>query len=337
MHRGFGTWFSAAGFSLVAACAVSCSSSDSSGGGAGGSGGGASGACFSTDPACGLAGSECLAMTDNSTESKFGFRIHQLVATAPPALTGFIQTGILDKNVPLDLENCYQYGRGWVSWLVELDTAANKLTIGGGPPMAKGGAQAGTCFISFTDTASSVEIKPATTNATLGADGKVTADPIDSLALPMYLDDSGSSYVVLPLHQVTFDSLQVSADHDCIGKFNGDTLDPELSCVPPGGQTAWTPGGSLEAYITVEESDTVLVKDLSETLCALLSGDPKYKDANGKCTRTNGVIDVKGDWDAASNTAGGAQDAFHLVASWAAGAMKVKGTATKLDCSDAAP
>jgi hypothetical protein len=337
MHRrSFGRWFSVAGLSLVATCAVACGSSDSNGGGSSDLGGG-SGACFPTDPSCGLAGSECLAMVDNSTQSKFAFRVHQLIATAPAALTGFVQSNILDKNVPLDLQTCYQYGHGWVTWLFQLDTSASTLTIGGGPPMAKGAAQTGTCFVDFTDATSGVEVKPATAHATIGADGKVTADVIDSVALPMFLDDAGQSVVVLPLHKLELESMQVSADHNCIGKFNGDTLDPALSCVPAPPATAWTPGGSLQAYITVEESDKVLVKDLNESLCVLLAGDPKYKDANGNCTRTNGVIDVKGDWDAASNTAGGAEDAFHLVASWAAGAMKVSGTATKLDCSDSAP
>lgn len=341
---------------------VACSSSDSAApagtggtggtGGSGGSGGtggtggsseggtdgGLSGACFGTDPVCGIGNSACYAMIDNVGQATQTFRIHQVVAQSPPALKG-LQTLILTPNVPLKLEACNTFGKGRITWLFSWDSATKKLTMGGGPPMPDGTkAKDGTCMLDIDDTANGQHLQPVTVDATVGADGTVTASAFPQIALPIYLDDTGSSVVYLPARNLHLADMKITDGGNCIGHFRGDTL-PADTCVPPAGEYAWTTGGTLKGTITVADSDKVWVSDLKESLCVVLSGDPTtYSDGvlgNQHCKKDGaGNILLKGDWDLATDSARapGTGDSFQLVADFAAGAFKVNGTKSTLTC-----
>lgn len=354
VHKLVGLVF-VAGLAFAGAACSSSDSADPGGsggsggtggtGGSGGSGGsdgstdgGSLGACFGTDPACGIGNSPCYAMTDNAGQTTQSFRIHQIVAQAPPALKG-LQTLVLSPNVPLKLDACNLYGKGRINWLFSYDTTAQKLTIGGGPPMPDASkAKDGTCMLDIDDTAAGIHMKPGTVDATVAADGTVTASSLDEIALPIYLDDAGASVVYLPVRKLHLENLKVTDGGNCMGHFRGDEL-PTDTCVAPAGEYAWTTGGVIKGTITVEDSDKVFVKDLSESLCVLLSGDPTtYGDGdvgNVHCKKDGaGKPTLKGDWDLATDAAvaAGTGDSFQLVADFAAGAFKVTGTKSTMTC-----
>ncbi len=339
------TWALAA--TCIASLAAACSSSDSSNPGTGG--GGSGGPCPGAE--CGYASSACLAVGDNTGAARTQLRMIQLVTTAPPALTSnFVEDTILNKNLRFAYGSCPLYGTGEFSWLFDWDTAAGKLTMGGGALLPdENAAKSGTCFLQFHDDTSGIDVAPATVDAPLGADGKFDAT-FDKIVIPIFLNPTATSYVLLPLHQVhvrTTDTGAVtdnagtpSATGNCLGTYKAAALPvtSDVYCIPDDNYSYFTPGGQLDGYVTVAESDAVWVKDLQESLCVLLSNDPAtYKDVDtSKCKRdAQGNITLKGDWDSATNSAMAGGDSFHLVAQFAANAVKINGTATKFDCSDA--
>lgn len=326
---------------------AACSSSDSSPTGDNGAGGSGSDGCPGTS--CNHADSVCLAIADNTGTGKTQLRMTQLVTTNPPALTTqFFEDIVLNKNMRLAYDSCPIYGTGQFSWLLSWDDASGKVTVGGGPTVAnEGQVKNGTCFLQLHDPTSGFDAAPVTVDSKIAADGTFDI-AIDSIVIPIFLDASGSNYVLLPLHhvemkntasgRVTDDAGNPSTSGNCIGAYKSDALDPGSSCYPDDNFTFFDPGGELTGYITVDESDTVMVKDLQETLCVLLADDPSLA-TDGKpkrCARdANNHILAKGDWDSATNTAKDGGDAYRLVAQFAAAAVPIKGTATSFDCSDA--
>lgn len=275
----------------------------------------------------------------------------QLVTTAPPALTEqFVEDTILNKNLRFAYDSCPLYGTGEFSWLFDWDTASGKLTMGGGALLPdESAAKSGTCFLQFHDDTSGIDVAPMTVDSTVGADGKFDAT-FDKIVIPIFLNPTATSLVLLPLHQVHIrntaggmlmdDAGNPSPTGNCIGAYKGAALPitSDVYCIPDDNYSYFDPGGELDGYITVDESDEVWVKDLDESLCVLLSDDPAtYKDDDThKCKRdAEGKLTLRGDWDAATNTAMAGGDSFHLIAKFAASAVKIKGTATQFDCSDA--
>ena len=328
--------------SLAAAC-----SSDSTTPGAGG--GGSGGVCPGAE--CVHSSSACLAIGDNTGSSRVQLRMMQLVTTAPPALTEkFVEDTILNKNLRFAYDNCPLYGTGEFSWLFDWDTAAGTLTTGGGALLPdEKAAKAGTCFLQFNDPTSGMDVAPATVASALGSDGTFDAS-FDKIVIPIFLNLAATSYVLLPLHRVhmrntpagklTDNAGNASATGNCLGTYKAAALpvSSDVYCIPDDNYSYFEPAGELDGYITVVESDTVLVNDLKESLCVLLSNDPAtYKDdVTHNCKRdAAGNITLKGDWDAATNSAKAGGDSFHVVAKFAANAVKINGVATKFDCSDA--
>ena len=356
---------------LVAALALpfavlSCSSSESAApAGTGGSAGVANdggvhpgnGPYGCPGATCDLSQSICLASADNAGKSRVDLRIGQLAVTAPKALTQpFVRDTVIGANLSLNVESCALYGKGQFSWLLSFDLANNTLTTGGAPIIADEAAlKAGTCFLDTRDAKTGLDIKPATVSATVAADGSFgTTGAVDKVAIPIFLDQTGQNVVYLPLHQVVFDGLpstgllgddgQPRRDGNCLGWYRSDSLAESENCLPADSNngTVWQNGAHLVGYITVAEADTVWVKDSAESLCVLLSPDSSCKDdgatdpsRKGYCVQTPKC--TTGDWDAASNTAGGAKDAYKLEANFAASGIAIKGVATQLDCSDAKP
>jgi hypothetical protein len=231
-------------------------------------------------------------------------------------------------------------GTGGFSWLFSFDKATNKLTTGGGPAVATAeDGKAGTCFYQFTQDGN--EVKPVQIDATLADDGTFSLTGATNVTVPIFLATGG--VVLLPLNHVAFNPGSKLTDNgNCLGEYK-TSLDPDLQCVPDDVVSYFDEGGSLAGYITVDNAEHVLVADLKETLCVLLSGERGETDGDGivHCpVDGQGKPTVTGDWQsdlpdgAGMAKAGG--DSWQLKASFAANAVTIKGVATKADCSDAA-
>ena len=335
---------------LLAAAACGSDESSAGSGGMAGSGGtagmaGSAGSdagtpeCMPTADVCFVngpsgPGAACMAKADFSSAAVTQLRATSHQVKSPAALAEpFVQDGIITKKSALAEPECHLNGSGQFNLLMEIDSAQKQLTIGGGIPQALAGApKDGTCYASFTDTASGLVVKPETQGYSEESDGSLSAT-FPSFVMPIYLADTttADSYVLVPLHDLTVNAT-LSADKNCIGRYAAETLDPGSDCQPAAGEFAWKTGGHYEGYITVEEADKVFVVSLGETLCVLLTGDPamwKGPAPEASCktsvgfTQTGGL--PKGDWCSTTNSAGGCQDAWRLVIDVAAQAIPIKG------------
>ncbi|MBW2524095.1 MAG: hypothetical protein JRI23_07965, partial [Deltaproteobacteria bacterium] len=287
------------------------------------SGPGPSGAdCYPDLAGCPALSTDCLALEDYSGQSQFTLRLSQLSVTRPAVLVQEVMYNIIGQGVHINLEQCNVSGQGTFAWLMHFDTDAGTLMTGGAIP--KPDPTDGFCF--QYDPAN--DIAPITVAAPLGGDGSFSAGPIDSLTVPIYLDMQLSDMVKLPLHDVSFTG-RVSADHNCIGRYNGDGLEPVNNCKPDldEGIEYFVNEATLDGYISLEEADTVVVDVLDQSLCVVLSGSPNtYGEGDNpmRCKRTDGAIDFVGDWCAATNSEGGCQDAVRLSGNLAASAVPLQ-------------
>lgn len=300
---------------------------------------------------CTYADSACLAIADNTGSDRMDLRMTQLNITFPEALKNkFLQDTVINKAMRLAYEeSCNYSGDGRFSWLFSWDKSTKKLTTGGGPPIAgEPGAKKGTCFIDFTEPKSGKEVKPQELDLEIGDDGTFEVSGID-VVVPIFLPGEGS--VLLPLREVhvktlpgksiTDDEGNPSSTGNCLGTYRKD-LDPATGCYPDDDITYFDNGASLEGYITVEDAEGVWISDMATSLCVLLGkqkDEIKVKGGDGThCKRDDdGNILLKGDWDSATNSRveDGTGDSFQLKGEFAASAVKILGTATKMDCSDA--
>ena len=301
-------------------------------------------------PICDLAGSTCLSLVDNSTATILDLRMSQFRATSPPAFaTAVVQGNLFDTSTTLHYDDCFPQGTGLLTWLFQWDVDKGTLTFGaGGPIPTKDAAKQGACFVTLTDAPTKFKVEPKTTASTVGADGAFLAGPVDSMVLPIFQKEDGSAYILLPLHQIELDSLpggglsddlgQPSARGNCIGRFDPAELDLSTDCKASiGPQSPWQNGASVVGLISLEEADSVYLPAQQQSLCVLVSGDPvKYRDpATGRCTRdADKKLLVRGDWDIATNAAGGAHDAWRFTGKLAASGIHIRGTSAKVDCAD---
>lgn len=276
------------------------------------------------------AGADCLAFTDNTDQSKFTLRMSQLTVTQPEALSKDTVAEIVSRGVRAKLPECKLQGDGTFNWLLEFDTAAGTLRTGGAKPVAD--PDNGYCFTDETVMQNGMPfvIAPIEGDAPIN-DGRFSAAITADVIVPIYLDATDTSKVVLlPLRQARLYDGEISADNNCIGKYNAAGLDPVNLCLPEDGKPAFIDGGKLEGFITIEEADTVVIDVLGQTMCVLLSADTlTYGDGGSpvqRCKRdANDVITLTGDWCAATNSAATAdcKDAFKLGATFAASAAKM--------------
>lgn len=309
--------------SLVAvagADAINCGGDGATSSSSGGSSsGGAS--CEPKDPSCSPVPSDCQALVDNSGQTKIQLRMAQLTITAPPALSTGIAPDLVAEGVYLNRPECYVIGNGTFSWLFEFDTASGTLKTGGAKPVSD--PSQGYCFVN--ETIGSFDVKPVEVAAPIGTDGSFGVDDgPDLLIVPIYLDASSTTPILLPLHEVRIFEASISSDRNCIGKFNAEGLDPRFNCAsdPEGGQPTFVNGAKLEGYITLEEADQVTVPQLSRSLCSLLA-----QESGPNCERDGSEFVTKGDWCSKTNSAAtaGCTDAFRLAADFAASAVKIHG------------
>lgn len=314
----------------VASMAAGCGGDDSGSGGSGASGsststtaaGGNAGFPCSPKASC-TAGHECLSLTDNASEAKPGLRMSQLVITKPPALASGIVKTVVAGGVLPKIPSCSINGQGTFNWLMQFDKAAGKLKTGGAKPVADGAK--GYSFVN--EMVMGQQLAPVEVDVTIGSDGKFDVAMGTDLVVPIYLDAGAMQVVILPLKKARLFQGTLSSDGNCIGKYNAEGLKADNNCLGDDMNPTFINGAKLDGYITLEDADTVVVSQLSETLCVLLSGDAaQFGDGSSptnKCKRTGGVIDYKGDWCDATNMAGGCQDSVQLGADFAASAVKI--------------
>jgi hypothetical protein len=283
-------------------------------------------------------GSPCLAMgVDNSGKSVADLRIRRLDVSAPPALAKpFVQKLVLNQGIDLHGQ-CGEGGDGTFSWLIQLDTANNKVTTGGAPPTMDPFNQ-GYCFVNAT--IGGLPIAPVTVSMTKASDGTWSSGTIPKLNVPIYPPGKPPVVIVLPISGGQVKGVTLSSDNNCIGSYNPNAITgnngPLNSCTDDiSSCDRWITGGSIGGYITLEEADQVLVPQLSESLCVLLTGgvDTMLGPTGEKlCARVNGQIKDKGDYCSNPAGPGGCQDSYWLAAAFAASAAKISATPNQPDC-----
>ena len=290
------------------------------------SSGGTGGAPLPCDPTCqqvqGVP-SDCVAITDNAGKTKFGLRMAQLAFNKPDELTAAknpVVAGVLAKGATINLPDCNLNGGGTFSWLLEIDTVAGTLKTGGAPIQAD--PTAGYCFVNSQLSGGPPAVSPLTVAAQLDANGNLTVPTGGDVVMPIFLVDL-DNYILLPLSHLVLAGTKVSPDHNCIGRYNAEALDPASQCLP----VEYTNGGKIEAFMTLEAADAIPVTSLNRSLCSLLTktddgGNPK------KCPRdANGKITSQGDWCAATNAPATAAcfDALEFAGDFAASAVDITG------------
>ena len=285
--------------------------------------------CTPTTPACGSSTSVCVATADASAAPSFGLRVAHLTLTAPKVFAQGAVKSIFDGSTAESLGQCNLQGSGMFNWLLRFDTEAGTLTTGAARPVSD--PFSGYTFMDETITlgATSFAIAPVTLSAPVDAACGLTSTAGD-VRLPFFGNLSGTMLTILPLRSLRFFNTHLTPDHNCIGAFNAFGLSPANGCAPDATHPAFLDGGQLEAFISLEDADAVLVPPLGESLCLLLTGDSaKYGSGGGggaNCKRGAGnAIVFQGDWCSATNqpAAGGCADAVSFAATFAASGTKI--------------
>jgi hypothetical protein len=287
--------------------------------------------CTIDNGKCGA--STCLPMANN-TGSVLDFRFRRLNIIAPPSLTFAVnptlQTAIINSAVDLNAKSCAEVGKGTFSWLLRVDKNAKTITTGGAPPPTDPFG-AGYCFYNHTvtvgDAGAPINVQPVTVPFTNTGDTYQTS-AIDKLYVPIFLDEKGTSVIILPLSKPILKDVTITENGNCIGSLNTDALakdctDSFSDC------SKWRTAGSLGGFITLEDADTVAIRELNQTLCVVLT---QTAPAN-KCARDGtGKITAKGDFCSTSNKAGDCADSFWLASTFAAAAVKINDGSTTPTC-----
>lgn len=278
----------------------------------------------SPDSKCTEVASECIALTDNKGKDTFTLRMSQLSIAKPAALAkpGLAKNAI-ESGVVMSLAPCNLKGTGTFNLLLQFDTKNKKIKVGGAKPTttpAKG-------YTYATGMASGLDIGPITDDLDLDASGNFSPAKGADINLPIYFAATDATPgVVLPLHKASITGT-LTDNNNCVGKYNADKLDPKKLCGPTDTVPYYTDGADLDAYITLEEADKVVIAQLGQSLCVLLSDNATmYGDMSTpkKCTRdAAGKILFKGDWCSTTNSPGSAacNDASKLTGTLAASAV----------------
>jgi hypothetical protein len=279
--------------------------------------------CTPMNAACNVS-SLCMASIDQSSAKVFGLRMAQLDVSLPAAFTTSPLAPMVESSILPDDTACDLLGTGTFSWLLQFNPTAGTLVTGGARPVAD--PTAGYSFDDETIASGSTSFHVA--SVTLSAEETpecAFSSSAADLVMPVFLDAAGASVMLLPLHQVGFDSGRISADNGCIGQYNAMGLDMANNCQPDGATRSFVDGASVSGFFVLEEADTVDVAMLGESLCVLLSGDAQSFGDGGtpieRCKRdASGNILFKGDWCEATNgkATPGCEDSLRFSAQFAA-------------------
>ena len=282
---------------------------------------------------CQAADKACLGLVDNTGLTKFSLRMSQMEITAPAALSsGIVRATVVDSVTPNN-KPCNLSGTATFSWLLQFDTASATLKTGGAKPVMD--ATQGYAFDDemIAQGAKTFHVQPISYQSIKpDASGSFAVTKGQDLVMPVFLNDTGTSVLLLPLHEARITMGTLSRNQNCIGTYNAAGLEPVNSCQPDGTHPQFLSGGKLDGYITLEEADTVVVSAISQSLCVLLSGNAAMygMTPNGAntavCKRDEGgKILYQGNWCATTNmaAAGGCADAEPLTANFAASSIKI--------------
>jgi hypothetical protein len=290
---------------------------------------GGGGSCFPSSAECYVAGpdgpgAECMAKLDNTGSKLWQGRLTSIEVTAPPQLAStFAQEQIIDKGVFLNLgDSCKEYGDGTFNWMFEMNSETGRLTTGGGLPVTD--PAAGGCFITMTN----APLPVAPIDVPVTVDGrKFTATGID-VYVPIFTSPTNlENPVILPLRGVSFAGDFNDDSHNCIGKFNRETLDPTQNCrYTTDFERPWATGGTISGHVTVEDADQVFIDLLGASLCAYLGGVNLWKGSDGYCkTSDRWQAGERPEGDTCSRAGESCTDAWKLEGTFAAAAFKVNG------------
>jgi len=282
--------------------------------------------CELKDPSC--AGSSCIALVDNAGAAQFGLRMSQILISDPASLAAVTPVGLtVASGVALPMEQCFLKGTGTFSWLLYFDTTKNTVCTGGAKPAAN--PADGYSFVNETVSQGGTDfvIKPIEFASDVSTGTFESAEGQD-LVMPVYT--AGGAIVLLPLRKARIVGGKISADHNCVGSSNIAALEPFNECGPnpEEGLFSFLNGGKIEGYITLEDADDVIVEALGASLCPLILGEHDGGMPIKKCLRDDtGKISLPGDWCSTTNAPATETcfDAVHLVAEFAASAVKVNG------------
>jgi hypothetical protein len=275
--------------------------------------------------------STCLSHVDQSASATPGFRMSQLVLTQPQALAqGLVASVVAGSVTPSDAA-CNMNGSATFSWLLRFDLAAGTLETGGAKPAPMPAGPYAFVDEMVQQVNTTFHVQPVTLMAPLTPSCGFSSSMGDVI-IPIYLDAAATMAVLLPLHSLHFHDGAISPDQGCIGRFNAEGLQPANSCLPDATHPLFLNGASLDAFMTLEETDTVLISSLNESLCVALSGDSSMygvKNAAGitVCKRdAAGKIVYQGGWCAATNQAATptCADADQLQGNFASQAVKIQ-------------
>jgi len=283
--------------------------------------------CAIDEARCGSA-STCLPMASNKGKEVLDLRMRRLQVVAPSMLAEFfVQNLIVGRNIDLNAPACGDSnGTGSFTWLLRLDRTARKLTTGGAPPSSDPFG-VGYCFA--RSDVGGIAVAPVELDVDIDGDKVSARNGFDTLNVPIYVNGDPNNVVLLPIRRGLVKDITLSADGDCIGRFErgGQAAD----CTELRGQCSkWKTSGSLGGFITLEDADKVVLKDLNgRTLCGFLTGNTASKS----CLRNAaGAIEAKGDFCSTTNAAGGCADAYWLAATFAASAVKIHDGAAVPQC-----
>jgi hypothetical protein len=269
---------------------------------------------------CTAVDKECLGLVDNAGKSQFGLRISELQILAPLALQQGIVATIVGGAVLQADPACNLPGSGTFSWLLQLDLAAGTLKTGGAKPVAD--PTAGYSFID--EVLDGKQVSPITFDVKPDADGNFGVSAGQDLVVPIFLDMTGSQYVLLPLKQARITEAHLSESHNCIGHYNAEGLDPINACLPDDQNHTFVAGAKLDGLITLEDADAVFISSLKATLCVVLAGNMGVVGPDGVkvCERDPATMKIKVMGDTCS-TGSGCGDSFALAAELAASSVEI--------------
>lgn len=273
------------------------------------------GGCTIDEARCGSA-STCLPIGDNTGKDILDFRIRRLNIASPAALAAdFIQNTVVTLNIDMAEKSCGEVGKGLFTWLMRVDKSSNTLITGGAPPPTDALGK-GYCFANFE--LGQNKIEPLRSKIEISGNTFRSLEKAP-LKIPIFLSDQVASVILLPLTDVVIENVTISDDGNCIGSFNPTALDQ--GCFDDHSLCSkWNTSGALGGYITLEEADTVLIRDIgNKSLCSFLAAETALK-----CTRdASGKIAFKGDFCSTDKQAGSCGDSVWLAATFAASAAKI--------------
>jgi hypothetical protein len=219
-------------------------------------------------------------------------RLRTLNVTAPDAMRNAILRGII--NGAMDNESFI-----WLVRFTGVGTGTITLRTGSG-----GKVEGTDCTYRFLEPDYPAREMTCTES---GLHFALSGEPIAQIGVPLWA--TGDSFpdpplLTLPLRELDL-SGDFSADHNYVGSYDDTTEE-------------WTDGGLLVGKMTVEETKTVVIEDMTMTLCGLISGDTGVSsDWTDDCSRDPST------WDHPPDTTVGDEPAYNMSGTFAASPVHI--------------